>query len=141
MRKIVLRWVIPAALVLAVSGLCLGLVSNAADPDDPEAQLAAMLPAEREYCERVLSKILTTSNEKDVEELLGKPSRDLWLKKNWWVKLGGKKDRVGVYFGLNSFAHTVVLDGGPGRFYYFLKLEKKRAGDEPKAAVRCANDR
>jgi hypothetical protein len=35
-----------------------------------------------------------------------------------WVKLGGKKDRVGVFFDTAGLATDVVLDGGPGRFYY-----------------------
>ena len=38
-------------------------------------------------------------------------------------------------------AHTVLLDGGPGRFYYFRRLEENPAGNEPKAAVLYANDR
>ena len=39
LKTILLRWVIPAAMVLAVSGLCLNPVGNSANPDDPEAQL------------------------------------------------------------------------------------------------------
>ena len=49
---------------------------------------------------------------------LGNPDRDLMLKKNWWVQLSGKKDRVGVFFDTAGLATDVVLDGGPERFYY-----------------------
>lgn len=88
------------------------------DVDNPDAQLAQMLPAERAFCEETLWRIDSHSNQRDVLALLGAPERSLPHKKNWFVKLDGKKDRVGVYFTLEGYADEVVLDGGPGRFYY-----------------------
>jgi hypothetical protein len=116
--KRVRRWILPAILVTAAAFGLVYVVGTAVNVDDPEAQLAAMLPAERDFCEQVLARILPKSNGKHVVEVLGNPDRDLMLKKNWWVKLGGKRDRVGVFFDTAGLATDVVLDGGPGRFYY-----------------------
>ncbi len=77
-----------------------------------------MVPEEQEYCLRVLWQIKPDWTKAQVTQLLGSPSRDMGLKTNWWVILGNKKDRVGVYFTTSGLASEVVLDGGPGRFYY-----------------------
>ena len=116
--KRVRRLILPLILVTAAAFGLVYVVGTVVNVDDPEAQLAAMLPEERDFCEQVLARILPTSNGKHVVEVLGKPDRDLMLKKNWWVKLGGKRDRVGVFFDTAGLATDVVLDGGPGRFYY-----------------------
>ena len=92
--------------------------NTAGDIKDPNSQLAQMLPEERQFCLETLWSIDTNSTERDVLALLGKPSRSLKYKKNWWVILGGKKDRVGVYFDTSGHATKIVLDGGTGRFYY-----------------------
>lgn len=126
MKVILLRWVIPASMVMAVFGLCLNPVGNSANPDDPEAQLAAMVPVEREYCEGVLSKIIATSTKKDVEALLGKPSssRRTGGSSSTASRIVSASVSAGMAWGI-----PCVLDGVQGRFYYFLTLEKKQAGD------------
>ena len=116
--KRVRRLILPAILVTAAAFGLVFIVGTVVNVDDPEDQLAAMLPAERDFCEQVLARILPTSSGKDVVEVLGEPDRDLMVKKNWWVKLDGKRDRVGVFFDMAGLATNVVLDGGPGRFYY-----------------------
>ena len=116
--KRVRRLILPLILVTAAAFGLVYVVGTVVNVDDPETQLAAMLPAERDFCEQVLARILPTSSGKDVVEVLGEPDRDLMLKKNWWVKLDGKRDRVGVFFDMAGLATDVVLDGGPGRFYY-----------------------
>ncbi len=93
-------------------------INTAGDVKNPEAQLAKMLPSEREFCIKTLWQINTSSNERDVLALLGPPSRSLKYKKNWYITLDGKMDRIGVYLGTDNYATQVVLDGGPGRFYY-----------------------
>ncbi|MDP2652750.1 MAG: hypothetical protein Q8Q08_01840 [Candidatus Omnitrophota bacterium] len=85
-----------------------------------------MSAEELAYCDNVLSKITAVSTEAEVIALLGTPSRDIKVpgagsKKNWWVTLGGKQSRVGVYFSGEGMATEVVLDGN-GRFYYRYKL-------------------
>ena len=94
------------------------------DTSDPEEQLLRMSREEREYCEKVLGQITSSSTEADVEALLGKPSRDLKWKKNWWVTLGDHKARVGVYFSADGHAHEIVLDGD--RYYYRRKVPPAR---------------
>lgn len=91
----------------------------------PEEQLARMEPAEREFCLTVLSQITASTTKDEVLQLLGNPSRDLGLKTNWWIRLGDRKDRIGVYFDTSKNATQVVLDGGPGRFYYSPNLSKE----------------
>lgn len=103
---------------------------HAGNTSNLQEQLAKMDPAERTFCKTVLSKITSTSSEKEVIALLGKPSRDLILKKNWWVQLGNRKDRIGVYFSTSGYAKEVVLDGGIGRFYYRYKLPPKNNNEE-----------
>lgn len=91
----------------------------------PEEQLARMEPPEREFCLTVLSQITSSSTKSEVLQLLGSPSRDLGLKTNWWIRLGDRRDRIGVYFDTSKNATGVVLDGGPGRFYYTRDLDEE----------------
>lgn len=80
-------------------------------------------PVEQEYIDSVLSLITKDSSKEDVINLLGKPDRDLGLKVNWWVTIGDKNSRIGVYFSSSSGKATRInLDGGPGRFYYSKEL-------------------
>ena len=130
MKKI-LKWIIPAVVILTVLFTILDFVNTVGDTGGPDAQLASMLPGERQFCERVLWQIDSSSTKRDVLALLGKPSRGLKFKKNWWVELDGKKDRIGVFFNTSGFATDVVLDGGPGRFYYTRAVkehEERRPG-------------
>lgn len=95
-------------------------------PLDDEARKAfrEMEPEERKYCLETLSRIHAESSFDDVVEILGKPDRNILNSKlNWWVKLGDRKSRVGVFFGSGK-ANRIVLDGGPGRFYYTYKPQK-----------------
>lgn len=117
-----IKWTIVAIVVFIVAFTVLDFLNTAGDTGDPDAQLAMMLPEEREFCETVLWQIDSGSSERDVLALLGPPSRSLKMKKNWWVKLGGKKDRIGVYFDTSGLATRVFLDGGFGRFYYTRKV-------------------
>ncbi len=117
-----LKWAIPAVAVLVVILAIIAFIRTTGTGNDPDAELERMLPAEREFCEKVLWQINSRSSERDVLALLGTPSRDLKLKKNWWVELGGRKDRVGVYFNTFGFATQVVLAAGSGRFYYRRKV-------------------
>lgn len=117
MSRIILAIVIAAALFTL-----LDFYNTAGFSGNPDKQLQKMLPAERDFCERILWQIDSSSSERDVLALLGRPSRSLKFKKNWWVQLGGKKDRVGVYFNTSGMATEVVLDGGMGRFYYRRKV-------------------
>jgi hypothetical protein len=76
-------------------------------------------PEEQWYIDTVLSQITSETTKEEVIELLGKPSRDLALKLNWWVSIANRKSRVGVYFSSTTGkAQEIVLDGGGGRFYY-----------------------
>ncbi len=116
-------------------------VNAAGNVDNPDAQLENMHPVEREFCENILWQINSSSTERDVLALLGQPSRDRKYKKNWWVELGGKRDRVGVYFNLQGFATEVVLDGGIGRFYYRRKVtEHEHAPHQPSRQEGDTND-
>ena len=131
MKKI-LKWIIPAVVILTIAFTILDFMNTAGDTGDPDAQLASMLPGERQYCEQVLWQIDSSSTERDVLALLGSPSRSLKYKKNWWVQLDGKRDRVGVFFNTSGFATDVVLDGGSGRFYYKRDVkdhEQRKPGD------------
>lgn len=121
MKKFFL-WMVFVIIVLTFVFTILDFRNTAGDTGDPDSQLARMLPPEREFCEQVLWKIDSSSTERDVIALLGKPSRSLKFKKNWWVKFGENKDRVGVYFNTAGLATEVVLDGGTGRFYYRRKV-------------------
>jgi hypothetical protein len=138
--KKVLRRIIGATVMLVIAFTILDFINTAGDTSDPNAQLATMLPAERQFCEQVLWQIDSSSTERDVLALLGPPSRSLKFKKNWWVELDGKKDRVGVFFNTSGFATDVVLDGGTGRFYYKRDVkdhERMKPGDsqQPNGAV------
>jgi hypothetical protein len=82
-----------------------------------------MSPAERDFCLSKLWRIDSSSTERDVLAILGAPSRSLKYKKNWWVILDGRQDRVGVNFNISDFAVEVILDGGPGRVYYRRKVK------------------
>ena len=113
-----IQWISVIAL-LAIAVLTIyDFFNTAGDIDRPDLQLARMLPAEREFCIKTLWQIDSSSTERDVLAILGAPSRSLKFKKNWWVTLDGRQDRVGVYFNSSGFADEVVLDRGPGRFYY-----------------------
>jgi hypothetical protein len=96
-----------------------------------EEQLRKMTPEEREFCLHTLSQITSRSTRSDVIGLLGQPSRDLGLKVNWWVTLGQRRARVGVYFTPAGVVDEVVLDGGPGRYYYSRKVTRKADGGAP----------
>ena len=125
MQRKVKRLILIAASIVVFIVILLTVIdylNTVAGGDDPQTQLSKMLPAEREFCEKVLWQIDSSSTERDVLALLGNPSRSLKFKKNWWVVLDGKKDRVGVYFTPKGFAYEVVLDGGFGRFYYRRKV-------------------
>jgi hypothetical protein len=115
MRKIVIL-----GLVLLVTFAVVEYLFFSGDTSDPKAQLQRMSPAEREYCLDKLGKINANSTAADVEVLLGKPSRDLVLKKNWWVTFGDHKARSGVYFSTEGHATEVVLDGDG--YYYRRKV-------------------
>ncbi len=115
-RKLI--WIATIIGLIIIVLTIVDFLNTAGDINNPEAQLARMLPAEQEFCLKTLWQIDSSSNERDVLALLGSPSRSLKLKKNWHITLDGKTDRIGVYFGTNGYATQVVLDGGPGRFYY-----------------------
>lgn len=139
--KKVLRWVIGATVMLVIVFTILDFINTAGDTGDPNAQLATMLPAERQFCEQVLWQIDSSSTERDVLTLLGPPSRSLKFKKNWWVELDGKKDRVGVFFNASGFATDVVLDGGTGRFYYKRDVkDHERLGQKDEDKERITRD-
>jgi hypothetical protein len=111
-------WIATIIGLIVIVLTAMDFFNTAGDVKNPETQLAKMLPAERDFCLKTLWQIDSSSNERDVLALLGAPKRSLKLKKNWHVSLDGKIDRVGVYFGTDGLATQVVLDGGPGRFYY-----------------------
>jgi hypothetical protein len=129
-RKLI-RWALIAA-PFAIAGLTVIDFFNAAgDLDRPDLQLARMGPEERDFCEKTLWQIESSCTEGDVLAVLGAPSRSLKFKKDWWVKLDGRQVQAGVWFDASGFAADVVLDGGPGRFYYRRKVkddESKPAG-------------
>ena len=127
-RKYILRaieWGGTAVFLLIVIFTLLDFMNRVEDIDDLQTQLNAMLPNEREFCLDVLGQIDALSTERDVLALLGDPSRSLKLKKNWWVNIDGKKDRIGVYFDLQGYATQVIFDGGFNRFYYSRNIEKE----------------
>ena len=113
-----LRWIYLAVLAVLAVYTALDFELNAGDTNNPDAQLASMLPGEREFCEQTLWQINSKSTQEEVIALLGQPYRNRIIKLNWWVELDGKKDRIGVYFDTAGLATEVVLDGGWGRFYY-----------------------
>ena len=121
MKKIFM-WLISVIVILTITFTIMDFINISGDTGNPDDQLARMLPHERQFCDQVLSQIDSSSTERDVLALLGKPSRSLKFKKNWWIKLDEKNDRVGVYFNTSGFATEVVLDGGTGRFYYRRKV-------------------
>lgn len=77
---------------------------------------------EQEYIDNILSQITKDTTKNELIELLGEPSRDLGFKINWWIEIEEKKSRVGVFIKNNQIKQ-VVLDGGPGRFYYSKDIE------------------
>ncbi len=117
MKRNLFRLLTIVALLIIVLTI-LDFINTAGDVNNPDAQLAKMLPAEREFCQNILWQINSLSTERDVLALLGPPAKSLKLKKNWNVTLDGKTDRVGIYFDTNGYATQVLLDGGMGRFYY-----------------------
>ena len=129
-RKLI--WWVLIVAPFAIAGLTVfDFFNTAGDIDRPDLQLARMGPEERAFCEKTLWQIDSSCTERDVVAILGVPSRSLKYKKNWWVKLDGRQDRAGVWFDASGFAQDVVLDGGPGRFYYRRKVkenESKPAG-------------
>ncbi len=79
---------------------------------------------EQNYIDTVLSQITTETTKEDAIVILGKPDRDLFAKTNWWVNIGGRNSRIGIYFSIaTGTANEIVLDGGTGRFYYRKTLE------------------
>ncbi|MDR1193846.1 MAG: hypothetical protein LBK98_06765 [Peptococcaceae bacterium] len=85
------------------------------------------IPAEEQiYIDTVLARVTAETTKEEAIELLGKPSRDLVLKVNWWVVIANRNSRVGIYFsGTTGKAEEVVLDGGWGKFYYTKTLGEK----------------
>ncbi len=83
-----------------------------------DEQFMKMDPGESDYCRQILWQIKPGWSHSQVQQLLGAPTRDMGMKQNWWVTIGNRKDRVGVYFDGSGGATDIVLDGGPGRFYY-----------------------
>lgn len=80
-------------------------------------------PEERQYIDSVLSHVTAETTKAESIELLGTPSRDLLVRVNWWVSIAGRKSRIGISFsGDTGLAEEIVLDGGPGRFYYTKDL-------------------
>ena len=116
MNKNLKTFLIVASCVLGVVALVAFSVRGMGG--SPQEQLKKMTPEEREFCLQELWQITTNSTRSEVLQMLGSPSRDLGMKVNWWIKLGQNKSRVGVYFTTAGRADQVVLDGGPGRFYY-----------------------
>ncbi len=122
-----LGWAL-ALVLIAIAGLTIyDFFNTSGDVDKPDLQLARMSPAERNFCLKLLRQIDPSSTERDVLAILGAPSRSLEYKKNWWVTLDGRQERVGVMFNSSGFAEEVVLDGGPGRFYYRRKVKDHEA--------------
>ena len=78
---------------------------------------------EQGYIDTVLSQITTETTIEGAVDLLGTPDRNLGLKVNWLVTIAERNSRVGVYFSVSGKANDIVLDGGPGRFYYRKSLE------------------
>ena len=113
-----LWWVAVLAPILIFGLTLYDFFNTAGDIDKPDLQLARMSPAERNFCLKRLWQIDSSSTERDVLAILGAPSRSLKYKKNWWLSLDGRRDRAGVLFDSLGFAVEVILDGGPGRFYY-----------------------
>ena len=98
------------------------------DTSNPEEQLQRMSQEERDYCETVLGKITTSSTAADSEALLGKPSRDLELKKNWWVTFHNRRAGVGVNFSSDGHATEVIMSGDD--YYYRRKVPAVSANNE-----------
>ncbi len=121
--KSILRWAIIGITILIVCFTILDFVNNAGDTTNLQEQLAKMSPQEQQFCLETLGQITALSTERDVLALLGSPYKSLKVKKNWWVTLDGKRDRVGVYFNLKGYATQVSFDGGFGRFYYMRILD------------------
>jgi hypothetical protein len=94
--------------------LSVGMISGGINVENDD------IPAEEQlYIDTVLSQITSETTKEEAIELLGKPSRDLVLKVNWWVSIDGRNSRIGVYFSsATGKAEDVILDGGWGRFYY-----------------------
>jgi hypothetical protein len=113
-----IRWALFILPILAIGFTIYDFFNTAGDINNPNLQLTRMTPAEREYCLKTLWRIDSSSSERDVLAILGAPSRSLKYKKNWWVNLGGREDRVGVLFDSSGHAEELILDGGLGRFYY-----------------------
>jgi hypothetical protein len=113
-----IRWALILAPILIIGLTAYDLFNTAGDVDKPDLQLARMSPAERDFCLTMLWQIDSSSTERDVLAILGAPSRSVKYKKNWWLTLDGRQDRAGVMFDSSGFAEEVILDGGPGRFYY-----------------------
>src|SRR5947208_2820439 len=109
-----IRWALFLLPIIVIGFTVYDFFNTAGDINNPNLQLTRMTPAEREYRLKTLWRIDSSSSERDVLAILGAPSRSLKYKKNWWVNLGGRDDRVGVLFDSSGHAEEIILDGGPG---------------------------
>src|SRR5690606_12494185 len=74
----------------------------------------------------------------EVVSLLGKPYRDLWAKKNWWVTFHDSKARVGVYLTSEGYAEELVFDGDD--FYYRRDVVASAPNQSQKTTEKEANE-
>ena len=104
------RGILLSCILATGAFVVLSLVGAAGDTDDLKAQLTAVLPAEREYCEQVLGNIFTTSNERDVAGLLGKTpsSREHIERIIWRNVLKAEPDRVKIRADLLCPPHVII---------------------------------
>ena len=132
MKILHLRRFVRLGILLAVLVFGAEFVFFSGNTSNPEEQLGRMSPDEREYCEKTLGQITSAWSDDEVEKLLGKPSRDLSLKKNWWVTFDDRRSRVGVYFNSKGNATEIVFDGVG--FYYRRPVPSVSEPTQQKAA-------